>query len=70
VVGWLHTDSANEKRDAEITEKKIGQERNRGNPDQELWCDGGKKELPDLLMDIHSLRLRIVILPGYELKPK
>ena len=37
-VGWLHTDPLNSKRNAEITEKKIGEERDQKDPDQEGGC--------------------------------
>jgi hypothetical protein len=36
VIGWLHADSLNRERDAEVAKKKIGEERNQGDPDQEL----------------------------------
>jgi hypothetical protein len=55
VIGWLHTDSLNRERDAEVTEKKIGEECNQGGPDQEPWRYRGKKELPDLVFGSHPV---------------
>jgi len=55
VIGWLHTDSLNRERDAEVTEKNVGEERNQGDPDQELWCERRKKEFSDLMMDTHPI---------------
>jgi hypothetical protein len=55
VIGWLHTDPLNGEGDAEITEKKIGDEGDQGGPDQELRCDRGKKELSNLILDSHPI---------------
>lgn len=38
VIGWFHTDSLNREGNAEITEKKIGEECYQGDSDQELRC--------------------------------
>jgi 23S rRNA A1618 N6-methylase RlmF len=38
-----------------VTEKNVGEERNQGDPDQELWCERGKKEFSDLMMDSHPI---------------
>jgi hypothetical protein len=37
-IGWLHTDPLNRERNAEKTEKKIGEERNQKDPDQKHGC--------------------------------
>jgi hypothetical protein len=55
VIGWLHTDPLNGEGDAEITEKKIGEEGDQEGPDQELGCDRGKKELSNLIIEGHSV---------------
>jgi 23S rRNA A1618 N6-methylase RlmF len=55
VIGWFHTDSLNRERDAEVTEKNIGEECNQGDPDQELWCERGEKEFSDLMTDSHPV---------------
>jgi hypothetical protein len=46
MISWLHTDSLNPKRDAEMAEENVGEERNQGDPDQELGCERREKELP------------------------
>jgi len=38
VIGWLHTDSLNGEGNAEMTEKKIGEEPDQEDPDQEPSC--------------------------------
>jgi len=55
VIGWLHTDSLNPERDAEVTEKDIGEECNQADPEQELWCERGKKELSYPMTDSHPI---------------
>jgi hypothetical protein len=55
MIGWLHTASLNDEGNAEITEKKIGEEGDREGPDQELGCYRGKKELSNLRIDPHPL---------------
>jgi hypothetical protein len=37
-IGWLHADPLNPERNTEIPEKKIGQERDQKDPDQEDGC--------------------------------
>jgi hypothetical protein len=43
VIGWLHTDSLNPERDAEVTEKNVGEECHQEDPDQEFGVKEGKK---------------------------
>jgi hypothetical protein len=63
VIGWLHADSLNGKRDTKITKKKIGGECNQRNPDQKLRCQGGKKELSNFKRDSHSIRVSSSLSP-------
>jgi len=55
VIGGLHASSTNRKGDTDIAKKKIGQKGNQEDPDQELGCEGGKKEFSNLIRDRHPL---------------
>jgi hypothetical protein len=57
VIGRLHTDSPNIKRNAEMSEKKIRKKCNQRNSDQELRREGRKKELSNLSIEGHVVRL-------------
>jgi len=59
MIGWLHTDSLNGERDAEMTEKKIGKEPDQEGPDQEPLCQRWKEELSNPIMEGHDVAFPI-----------
>lgn len=56
MIRWLHTDPLNGEGNAEMTEKKIGEEPDQEDPDQEPSCERGKKELLNSVIDGHDVR--------------